>query len=104
MVDLCRAVAKDIAGQLKVKSLHVTYVPVTAADRFDAIKQGQADMLCEPTSATLARRELVDFSIPTFVDGASLIIRADAPHDLKGLAGQKIRSAGTTTEQGLRDL
>lgn len=104
MVDLCRAVAKDIAGQLNVESLNVTYVPVTAADRFDAIKQGKADMLCEPTSATLARRELVDFSIPTFVDGASLIIRADAPHDLKGLAGQKIGVlAGTTTEQGLRD-
>jgi ABC-type amino acid transport substrate-binding protein len=104
MVDLCRAVAKEIASQLKLESLNVTYVAVTAADRFDTIKQRKADMLCEPTSVTLARRELVDFSIPTFVDGASLIIRADAPRDLKGLAGQKIGVlAGTTTEQSLRD-
>jgi polar amino acid transport system substrate-binding protein/glutamate/aspartate transport system substrate-binding protein len=104
MVDLCRAVAKEIASQLKLESLNVTYVPVTAADRFDTIKQGKADMLCEPTSVTVARRQLVDFSIPTFVDGASLIIRADAPRDLKGLAGQKIGVlAGTTTEQSLRD-
>lgn len=104
MVDLCRAVAAKLAEQLKLGSLNVTYVPVTAADRFEAIRQQKADLLCEPTSATLARRELVDFSIPTFVDGASLMIRADAPRDLKGLAGQKIGVlAGTTTEQALRN-
>jgi len=60
--------------------------------------------LCEPTSATLSRRELVDFSIATFVDGASLMIRANGPHDLKAMSGQKVGVlAGTTTEQGLRD-
>jgi ABC-type amino acid transport substrate-binding protein len=42
---------------------------VTAADRFEAITQQRADLLCEPTSATLTRRERVDFSIPTFLDG-----------------------------------
>ena len=105
MVDLCRAVAKKLAEQLNLGSLNVAYVPVTAADRFEAIRQQKADLLCEPTSATLSRRELVDFSIPTFVDGASLMIRADGPHDLKALAGQKIGVlAGTTTEQALREL
>ena len=104
MVDLCRAVAKKLAEQLNLGSVNIAYVAVTAADRFDAIRQQKADLLCEPTSATLSRRELVDFSIPTFVDGASLMIRTDGPHDLKALAGQKIGVlAGTTTEQGLRD-
>ena len=96
--------AKKLADQLHLTSLNVTYVPVTAADRFDAIRQQKADLLCEPTSATLSRRELVDFSIPTFVDGASLMIRADGPHDLKAMSGQKIGVvAGTTTEQALRN-
>jgi ABC-type amino acid transport substrate-binding protein len=104
MVDLCRDVAKRLAEQLNLASLNVTYVPVTAADRFEAIQQQKADLLCEPTSATLSRRELVDFSIPTFVDGAGLMIRADGPHDLKALAGQKIGVlGGTTTEQALRN-
>ena len=104
MVDLCREVAKKLADQMHLTSLNVIYVPVTAADRFEAIQQQKADLLCEPTSATLARRELVDFSIPTFVDGASLMIRADGPHDLKAMSGKKIGVlAGTTTEQGLRD-
>lgn len=104
MVDLCREVAKKLADQLQLASLNVVYVPVTAADRFEAIRQQGADLLCEPTSATLSRREIVGFSIPTFVDGASLMIRADGPHDLKAMAGKKIGVlGGTTTEQSLRD-
>src|SRR6516164_4966966 len=79
MVDLCRAVAKKLTQQLEVPNLSVVYVPVTAASRFAAIEQNKADLLCEPTSATLARREQVDFSIPTYLDGASLMIRADGP-------------------------
>jgi ABC-type amino acid transport substrate-binding protein len=103
MVDLCREVAKKLAGQLHLPSLNVSYVPVTAANRFEAIEQQKADLLCEPTSATLSRREVVDFSIPTFVDGASMMIRANGPRDFKSLAGQKIGVlGGTTTEQGLR--
>lgn len=104
MVDLCRAVAKKLAEQLKLPALNVVYVPVTAVDRFDAITQGRADLLCEPTTQTLSRREEVDFSIPTFVDGAGLMIRTDGPHSLKALAGKKIGVlAGTTTEDELNN-
>jgi polar amino acid transport system substrate-binding protein/glutamate/aspartate transport system substrate-binding protein len=104
MIDLCKAVAENISKQLSLSSLSVAYVSVTALDRFDAIKQHKADLLCEPTSATLSRRQLVDFSMPTFVDGASLMIRPDGPRDLQALAGRKIGVlAGTTTEQALRN-
>ena len=104
MVDLCRAVAQKLGEQLKVPTLDVVFVRVTAADRFDAIAQGKADLLCEPTTQTLSRREQVDFSIPTFVDGAGLMIRSDGPHSLAALAGKKIGVlAGTTTEQELRN-
>jgi ABC-type amino acid transport substrate-binding protein len=104
MIDLCKAVAENLTRQLALPSLRVAYVPVTAGDRFEAIQQHKADLLCEPTSATLSRRELVDFSIATFVDGASLMIRPDGPRDLQALAGRKIGVlAGTTTEQSLRN-
>jgi ABC-type amino acid transport substrate-binding protein len=104
MVDLCKEVAKKLAEQFDLQSLKVTYVPVTAADRFDAITQQKADLLCEPTSATLSRREQVDFSIATFVDGAGLLVRANGPKDLRAMAGQKIGVlAGTTTEEALRN-
>ncbi len=104
MVDLCRAVAKKVAEERNLPSLSVVYVPVTAADRFDAITQEKADLLCEPTSVTLSRRQLVDFSIPTFLDGASLIVRADGPKKLNELTGRKVGVvAGTTTEESLRN-
>jgi ABC-type amino acid transport substrate-binding protein len=104
VVDLCRAVAKHLGGQLNLPALKIAYVPVTAVDRFTAIEQGKADLLCEPTTETLARRQQVDFSIPTFVDGAGLMIRTDGPRSLSGLAGRKIGVlAGTTTEEELRN-
>ena len=104
MVDLCRAVAKKLAEQRNIPTLNVTYVPVTAADRFEAITQQKADLLCEPTSVTLSRREQVDFSIPTFLDGAGLMVRADGPKNLRALAGQKVGVlASTTTEEALRN-
>ena len=103
IVDLCRAVAKKLTQQLQMPNLSVVYVPVTAASRFAAIEQNKADLLCEPTSATLSRRQQVDFSIPTYLDGASLMIRADGPRDLQAMAGRKIGVLdNTTTEQMLR--
>jgi polar amino acid transport system substrate-binding protein/glutamate/aspartate transport system substrate-binding protein len=103
MVDLCRSVSKSLASQLGLEELKLAYVPVTAASRFDAIETGQADLLCEPTTATLSRREHVSFTVPTFVDGASLLVQGDGgPHDLYGLAGKKIGVlGGTTTQQEL---
>ena len=104
MVDLCRSVAKHIGEQLNINDLKVAYVLVTAENRFDAIVNGKADLLCEPTSETLARREQVDFSIPTFVDGASLLVGADGPSNFAALSGKKIGVlAGTTTEESLRN-
>jgi ABC-type amino acid transport substrate-binding protein len=104
MVDLCKDVAKKLAEQRDLPSLSVTYVAVPAADRVKAITQQKADLLCEPTTATLGRREQVDFSIPTFVDGAGLLVRANGPKDLRAMAGQKIGVlGGTTTEEALRN-
>jgi ABC-type amino acid transport substrate-binding protein len=104
IVDLCRAVVRELAVQLQSTELNIVYVPVTAANRFDAIEESRADLLCEATSATLSRRDVVDFSIPTYVDGASLMIRTDGPEDLQAMAGRKIGVlSGTTTEVALRN-
>jgi ABC-type amino acid transport substrate-binding protein len=99
IVDVCRSVATKLAQQLKLPALKVAFVPVTAMNRFEAIEQHKADLLCGPTSATLSRRALVDFSIPTYVDGASLIIRTDGPRELQEMSGRKIGVLGGTTTQ-----
>ena len=104
IVDLCRAVVTDLSSQLNLGELNIVYVSVTAADRFETIETGKADLLCEPTTNTLSRREHVDFSIATFIDGASLLARGDGPSDFAALAGKKVGVlGGTTTEQSLRE-
>ena len=104
MVDLCRAVAAHLADQLDLKEIKAVFVPVTAENRFDAIESGKADLLCEATTDTLSRRARVDFSIATFVDGASLLAKGEAPAAFGALAGKKVGVlGGTTTEQSLRE-
>ena len=103
MVDLCRAVVRHLADDLSLGEVKIVYMHVTAVGRLDAIQSGKADLLCEPTSETLSRRGQVDFSIPTFVDGASMMVNADGPSEFGALADKKIGVlAGTTTEQSLR--
>lgn len=101
-VDLCRVVAAQIKTRLGLADMQVTYVPVTADNRFEMIQSGKIDILCGPTSITLSRRKLVDFSILTFVDGASVLYRSDGPVNFEQLAGKKVGvRSGTTTEQSL---
>ena len=101
-VNLCLEVAEALKDDLNLPKLTASFVKVTAENRFDAIAEGQADLLCEATTATLSRREKVDFSIYTFVSGASLVIRPDGPTSVDTLAGHKIGVlGGTTTLQAL---
>jgi ABC-type amino acid transport substrate-binding protein len=103
-VELCRRVAVEVKAALELEALDVRYVPVTAENRFDMVEKGAVDILCGPTTVTLARRERVDFSLFTFVDGASVMFRIDGPGGFDELAGQKVGvRAGTTTESALRN-
>lgn len=103
-VDLCRAVAVAVKKSLGLNEISIKYIPVTAENRFNAVKDGRIDILCGPTTATLSRRKLVDFSLGTFIDGASVMLTADGPGGFKELAGKNVGVRGdTTTEQGLRN-
>jgi ABC-type amino acid transport substrate-binding protein len=79
------------------------YVLVSSEQRFQAVRDGRIDILCDPSSVTLARREMVDFSLPTFLDGASVLSRSIRPvQRFEDLAGKRVGVlAGTTTEQVL---
>jgi ABC-type amino acid transport substrate-binding protein len=103
-IALCQAVATDIAAAVGRAELAIDYVLVGTGDRFSALQEGRIDLLCGATTATLARRALIDFSVPTFIDGAGVLLRADGPDSFAGLAGQMIgvRDA-TTTEEALRN-
>jgi polar amino acid transport system substrate-binding protein/glutamate/aspartate transport system substrate-binding protein len=104
-VWLCQDVAVGIQEHLGLDGLKFTYVPVTAASRFDALENGETDIHCGPATATLDRRETLDFSIPYFVDGSSAALLSDAPDTLAELNGAAIGVLkGTTTVKVAQDL
>lgn len=103
-VELCRQVAAGISQLHQIEGLSIDYVPVTAGDRFNAVAEGRIHLLCGATTQTLTRREVVSFSLPTFIDGASVLFRADGPKSFPEMVGQAIGvHADTTTETGLRN-
>jgi ABC-type amino acid transport substrate-binding protein len=104
IVDLCREVAAAVKKKVDRPDLRIEYVAVSAENRFAAVRDGRVDILCDPTSMTLSRREMVDFSLMTFVDGASVLYKADGPQTFEDLVGKKVGvRGGTTTEQALRE-
>ena len=82
-VALCQRVAEAVKTELQLPTLTVEYVPVTAADRFEALQQARIDLSCGTDTPTLARREVADFSIPIFSAGTGALLRADADRRLR---------------------
>jgi glutamate/aspartate transport system substrate-binding protein len=102
-VELCERVAAVIGKALAVPALKIDWRPVTAATRLDTVASGQADAECGTTTITLNRMERIDFSVPIFVDGGSVLVRdKDQLSRLVDLKGRKIAVIpGTTTEPAL---
>ena len=88
-VALCRAIADAVKAELGLAQLAVEQVTVTAGERFEAIEQGKVDLICGAATATLARRKLVDFSIPIFPGGIGALLRKDAPERLKAILEER---------------
>lgn len=82
-VDLCKAVAEEVKAQAGIANLSIEWVPVTVENRFEAVKQGQVDLLCGSDTATLTRREEVSFSLPIFPSGIAAILRSDSAPALR---------------------
>lgn len=101
-IDLCMRVASAIQKQLDV-NLKLNWVAVTPDNRMSMVEEGKIDIECGTTTATLSRQEKVDFSLMTFVDGGSLLIRSDSPlRSLSDLAGKRVAVlSGTTTQAAL---
>jgi ABC-type amino acid transport substrate-binding protein len=98
-VDLCRAVAEDIRVRLGIPRLETRWVALTLQDRLEAVHSGRVDVECSTTTWTLSRQEKVDFSLITFIDGASVLTGANADiYRLDDFKGKRIAVIkGTTT-------
>ena len=104
-VELCRRIAAAVKEELKLDNLKITMVPLSNAERIDAIVNNKADIECGSTTITLSRQKLVDFTSMTFVTGGSVLSHADSGIDsIAKLAGKSVAVVkGTTSETALKE-
>lgn len=95
-VALCDRVALALERRMG-QPLAVEYVTVDAASRFTAITGGEVDVHCGPMTATLTRRETLDFSVPYFMDGIGVALRREGPQDVGDLGAGAVGALGGTT-------
>ncbi len=105
-IDLCQEIAIAVQQELKLATMQVKWVPVTPENRIESVANGTVDMECGSTTASLSRQEKVDFTLMTFVDGASLLIAEGSGLKTVGdLAGKRVGVVpGTTTERAVADF
>ncbi|HKZ07155.1 MAG TPA: amino acid ABC transporter substrate-binding protein [Methylomirabilota bacterium] len=102
-VDLCQRVVEELRRDLKLPDLQPMWVPVTVETRQSAVIGGTVDLECGSTTNTLSRQEQVDFSLTTFITGASLVARSGANVG-SDLASVRIAIIpGTTTDAIIKD-
>jgi general L-amino acid transport system substrate-binding protein len=102
-VDFCRAIAAAIfndAGK-------VAFTPLSASDRFDALKSGAIDVLSRNTTWTMGRETALGlkFAAVTYYDGQGFLVPASLKVETAlELVGKTVCSqSGTTTELNLAD-
>ena len=102
-VDLCRRAAEGIRSQLGLASLRIEWVKLDLGNRLAAVRDGKVDIECGTTTWTLSRQESVDFSLMTFVDGATVLVRGDSGlQGIDNLNGKRLAVVpGTTTQSAL---
>ena len=100
-VELCKHVARSIQRQLNLTSLRIEWVPLTLQERIPAVRDHRVDIECGTTTWTLSRQQEVDFSLMTFVDGATVLVRSASDMlRLADLQGKKVAVVPTTTTAG----
>ncbi|WP_188611155.1 amino acid ABC transporter substrate-binding protein [Chelatococcus reniformis] len=103
-VDFCRAVAAAVLGDAG----KVAFTPLSASQRFEALKAGKVDLLARNSSWTLGREaELgLAFAGITYHDGQGFLAKRSFKADT-ALALDKAKvcvEAGTTTQLNLADF
>jgi polar amino acid transport system substrate-binding protein/glutamate/aspartate transport system substrate-binding protein len=101
---ICAELAQGILNTIKIPNLDVEFIPVGAQDRFEKVASGEIDLLCGASTITLERRAIVDFSIPVFADGTSILLPLNGSENFEDLAGKKLGvRRETTTEDALNN-
>lgn len=97
-VELCLHLADVVRKKTGKKDMEVEFLAVTPANRIAMVEQGKADLECGSTTNNAERRQKVAFTIPHFITGARLLVKASSSIDrMEDLNGKKLVSTKGTT-------
>jgi glutamate/aspartate transport system substrate-binding protein len=97
-IDLCLRLADVVRKKTGMKDMAVEMVQVTAANRLAVVEQRKADLECGSTTNNAERQQQVAFTVPHFITGARLLVKASSSIDrLEDLSGKKLVSTKGTT-------
>lgn len=97
-LDLCLQLAEVVRRKTGKKDMAVEFMAVTSANRITMIEQGKADLECGSTTNNAERRQKVAFTIPHFITGARLLVKANSSIDrVEDLNGKRLVSTKGST-------
>ena len=97
-VDLCLKIAEAVQKKTGAKAIPIEFLMVTPANRISVIETGKADLECGSTTNNAERRQKVGFTIPHFITGARLLVRANSTVErIEDLNGKNLVSTKGTT-------
>jgi len=104
-VDVCRRIATAVKTRLGKNDIEIKFVAIPSDQRLSAVKSGKIDIECGATTVTMSRQEEVDFTLPTFVTGGSVLSLAESGiQGMSDLAGKTVGVVqNTTTTEQLKD-
>jgi ABC-type amino acid transport substrate-binding protein len=105
-IDVCLKLAEAVRRELGAKALAPRFVAVTPSNRIQTVAEGGADLECGSTTNNAERRKSVAFTVPHYIAGARLLVRADSGiDDVAQLNGKRVVSTqGTTPLKALHQL
>mgnify|MGYP001182705596 FL=1 len=107
MVGIDAAVCDAVAAAVLGDASKVTYIPLTAKERFTALSSGEIDVLSRNTTHTLTREASLglNFTYYNYIDGQGFMVMKDSGiGSALELDGASICvQAGTTTELNMAD-
>ncbi len=96
-LDLGEEIHKALEAKLG-KTITVDKKPMDPKTRIPLITNGTLDIGIGSTTITLAREEVVDFSLPYFLTGTRLLVPKDSPiKDFPDLAGKRVGMGSGST-------
>lgn len=100
-VDLCLQVIGGLQKALDLTDIGVNYVPVTPANRFIFIRNGDVDIECGVTTNTPERRRQAAFSYPNFLTATRYVSLVEQRmNSVQDLAGRSVVSTTGTINIG----